>query len=201
MFYMCDTHVFPPSTVRNCIWSFRCIWQKSSLEHLINYHGQHCSIHIFSQGVSSITYFQRTLLCMFFKIALFICCMRCIIWHLRCHQQTLTKQSLAERNPRFAGRSSESNGGDGASWLSTASVTRVTCSPFTGERALKSHKGHPATTNSCLSARFALICLHCHQPLSEEVPFVRDAGTCAGCSWSQVDQKSEKLRWLLRASQ
>ena len=51
------------------------------------------------------------------------------------------------------------------------------CHPLTEERALKLHKGHPVTTNSCLSARFALICLLCHQALSEEVPFVRDAGT------------------------
>ena len=92
----------------------------------------------------------------------------CIYWHIEllseftidmtekmCNQEALTKQALTERNLKFAGS------GEQRRWLcilpGTASVTRMTCPPFTGERALKSHKGHPVTTNSCLSARFTLI--------------------------------------------
>ena len=128
----------------------------------------------------------------------------CIYWHIEllseftidmtekmCNQEALTKQALTERNLKFAGSREQRR------WLcilpGTASVTRMTCPPFTGERALKSHKGHPVTTNSCLSARFALICLI--RPAEWRSSF------CERC-WhlsklSKVDQKSEKLgRWL-----
>ena len=67
------------------------------------------------------------------------------------------------------------------------------------ERALKSHKGHSATTNSCLSARFALICwLH----LAEWKRFF----LVCFFSWKPVEQTGSKVRkvvvdccWLIRA--